>query len=316
MRRTLNVKKEDPKQLFIGCGDLHAQMSTPRYRSDNYWETWKRKMRWVINYANERGATLLVAGDIFDTSRVKPEVTNEVLAIFQEAYSVPFVVPGQHDLLYHTDLEKCPLYTLALAGAVILLNGKERSFIQTGDYFDISGAGFEQPISEEPAHILITHTCITESTPPFFLEDAIPAKKFMRMNPQFKIIISGDYHVPFMKKLGDQILINTGTLMRNKKDMHGYIPYIWEIETNQQGTEVKQVEVPHKPYEEVFDITAMEYDEEHGIVIDTEKLKELINTGVKNDDIQSIVLTLYQQLKDDGIKVNKKLMKEVLELCK
>jgi hypothetical protein len=299
------TKEKSIPQVFIGCGDLHAEKNTPTYRIDNYWETWQRKMLWIIDYANKKNARLLVAGDIFNTSRVGPDVTNIVLAIFQEASKVPYVVPGQHDLKYHTDLEKCPLYTLELAGAVKIIEGRDGMF---------TGAGFGDDIPDKKSKFLITHTTITEGEPPFFLEDAIAAKKFMRMHPQFQIIVSGDYHVPFHVNMGDRHLINTGTIIRNKKDMHAYIPYIWEIVLDEEII-IDQIEIPHEPYNDVFDIESIEYDNDHGITIDTTKMKELIDSGIEADELDTVVWTLYKQLKEDGVKLNKALVEEVLEEC-
>lgn len=85
-KRRLNIRKEDPEQVFIGCGDLHAAKNTPRYRCDDYWGTWQGKMAWVIDYANKKGGRLLIAGDIFDTSRVSPDVINIVMAIFLKCH--------------------------------------------------------------------------------------------------------------------------------------------------------------------------------------------------------------------------------------
>ncbi len=306
MRRKLTTRVSNPGQRFIGCGDLHATKSTPRYRIDPYWETWQGKMRWIIKYANEVGARLLIAGDIFDTSRVSPDVINIVLAIFLEAYDVPYVVPGQHDLKYHTDLDKCPLYTLALAGAVKII----------GKFEQFTGAGFGDPIPTDANKFLITHTTITEGDPPFFLQDAISAEKFMKQNKQFEIIISGDYHVPFSVKKGKQLLINTGTLIRNKKNMHGYHPCIWDIMTGGSNpTTVERIEVPHERFLDVFDIEGIAYDKDHGIVIDTDKLKELIDSGVESNDLESIVWTIFKGLENDGVAISKKLTEEVLLEC-
>ncbi len=305
-RRNLDIKKSTYNEDFIACGDLHAEKNSPHYRKDKYWETWQRKMLWIVGLANERGARLLIAGDLFNTSRVPPDVTNVVLAIFNEAHFTPYVVAGQHDLKYHTGMEKTPLFTLALAGAVRIIQGQHNEF---------TGAGFEEEIPAIENRFLITHTCITESDPPFYLEDAIAATKFMRQHPGYKIIISGDYHVPFMKKLGDRILINTGTIIRNKKDMRKYVPYVWHISIDDGDTTVKKIEVPHEPYDEVFDLEAIEYEEKHGITIDTDKLKELIDSGVESNDIETIVWTIYKELESTGVKVNKKLTEEVLEQC-
>ena len=296
---------------FIACGDLHADKNKPRYRKDNYWGTWQHKMLWVINLANERNARLLIAGDIFNTSRVSPDVTNVALAIFKEAKYQPYVVAGQHDLKYHTDIEKTPLFTLAIARVVKIIQGHYKEF---------TGAGFEEGIPQAENKFLITHTCITPRRPPFYLTDAVSAKKFMRMHPGYEIIISGDYHVPFHTKLGSRHLINTGTLIRNKKDMKNYVPYVWYIHTSKdiqiEGTplvSIEKIRVPHEPYEDVFDVDAIEYEEQHGITIDTERLKHLVESGIEHNNLDSIVWTLYKQLKKEGTIINKQMTEEILE---
>jgi len=289
---------------FIACGDLHADKKAPRYRKDDYWGTWQHKMLSVVCMANDRNARLLIAGDIFNTSRVSPDVTNVVMAIFREAKYTPYVVAGQHDLKHHTDVEKTPLFTLAIAGVVKIIQGHHKQF---------TGAGFEEEIPTGGNTFLITHTCITPRKPPFYLTDAIAAKKFMRMHPKYGIIISSDYHVPFHTKSGNRHLINTGTLIRSKKDMKKYIPYIWHISTK-GGVSVEKIEVPHEPYEDVFDIEAIQYEEDHGIVVDTERLRELINAGVESSKLDTVVWTLYKKLIEDGDMgtISKKLVKEVL----
>ena len=288
---------------FLACGDLHADKRRPRYRKDDYWDTWQRKMLFSIYVANRYDARPLIAGDMFNTSRVPPDVINVVMAILSEAKYTPYAVAGQHDLLHHTDIEKTPLFSLVVAGVVKLIQGHYKEF---------TGAGFEEEIPTGGNKFLITHTCITPRRPPFYLTDAIAAKKFMRMYPGYEIIISGDYHVPFHTKLGNRHLINTGTLIRNKKDMKKYKPYIWLIRTK-GGVSVEKIEVPHEPYEDVFDVEAIEYEEQHGITLDTERLKNLVESGVEHNDLDTIVWTLHKQLKKEGTVVNKAMTKEVLE---
>jgi len=255
-----------------------------------------------VSIANDRDARLLIAGDIFNTSRVSPDVTNVVMAIFREAKYTPYVVAGQHDLRHHTDIEKTPLFTLAIAKAVKIIQGHYKEF---------TGAGFEEEIPIATNTFLITHTCITPRRPPFYLTDAISARSFVNMYPGYRIIISGDYHVPFHKKIGDTLLINTGTLIRNKKDMENYTPYVWYIDT-EEPTSLEKIVVPHEPYEDVFDIEAIEYNEKQGITIDTERLSRLIKSGIEHNDLDSVVTTLYKQLKEEGVHINKELMEEVL----
>ena len=290
--------KKEPVNL-LACGDIHAEKNNPQFRIDDYWGTCQNKLVWIVDKANKCNARILVAGDLFNTSRVTPDVTNVVMAILQEAIHIPYVVAGQHDLRYHTSMEKTPIFTLALAGTVRIIQGVYKNF---------TGAGFEEYIPTSKNEFLITHTCITEKEPPFFLPDAISAKEFMKKYSMYKYIISGDYHPPHHTntRLGRH-LINVGTMVRNKKDMKDHVPVVWLI--NPRNNVVGTIEVPHEPFDKVFDVEGIAYQEEHGIQIDTSRLRELMEAGSESVSLDDIVWNLYNTTSE---KLSKDLIKEVL----
>lgn len=294
------MRKIAEPEEFIACGDIHLEKNNPQFRVDNYWQTCQDKLLWIINAANQRKARLLIAGDIFNTSKVTPDVINTAIAIFKECLHIPYVVAGQHDLLYHTDLEKSPLFSLVLAGVVRNIHGSFGQF---------TGAGFEEEIPDIKNEFLITHTCVTPGEPPFFLKSAISAKDLMKQREGYKYIISGDYHQSHHRttKRGRH-LINVGTMMRNKKDMRDHVPMIWHI-VPKDGF-VGSIVVPHAPYDEVFNLDAIAYQEEHGIKMDTSRLKDLILTNTEDVSLKSVVWKVCDDLKES---INKKLIQEVLE---
>lgn len=294
------MRKVIEPECVIACGDLHLEKNNPQFRIDNYWQTGQDKLLWIIHTANAHNARLIIAGDIFNTSKVTPDVINVAIAIFKEALHTPYVVAGQHDLLYHTDIEKSPLFSLVLAGAVRNIHGSFGAF---------TGAGFEEEIPDIVNEFLITHTCVTPAEPPFFLKSAISAKDLMKQREGYKYIISGDYHTPHHRatKRGRH-LINVGTMLRNKKDMQDHTPTVWLIH-RKSGT-VEPLIVPHEPYDKVFNLDAIAYEEEHGIKIDTSKLKDLILTSTEEVTLKSVVWKVHEGTKDD---INKAFVQEVLE---
>jgi len=298
----------NPITKYIATADLHGRKNKPEYRTDiDYFETFLDKLRWIIETANKEKARLLIAGDIYDSSLCGSDVNNKVLECLQKAIHLPYVVAGQHDLLYHTDLHKTPLYNLELAEAVHILSGV---------YNEFTGVSFEEEIPEIPNEFLIIHKCITPGVPPFFLSDAIAAKTFIRKHRRFKYIISGDYHPSHYTKLGSTHLINCGTIMRNKKDMVDHIPKVWLIDTIEDT--VTPLVVPHKPFDEVFDLEAIAYSKEHGIEINTDRIQQLVNTEVTSIELHAIVWMVYKQFKEKhGDKTPKvPLVQEVLDSCK
>ena len=94
--------------------------------------------------------------------------------------------------------------------------------------------------------------------------------------------------------------------------MKKYIPYVWHINLD-DGISVEKIEVPHEPYEDVFDTESIEYEKQHGITLDTDRLKHLVESGVEHNNLDTVVWTLYKQLGKDGVAINKAMTKEVLE---
>lgn len=293
---------------FVATGDLHGRKNKPEYRTDeSYLGTFIGKFSWVIQKANSINARLLIAGDIFDSSLCGTDVNNRILALFQTAKHTPYVVAGQHDLLYHTDLAKTPLYNLELAGAIKILQG---------EYEQFTGVSFEEEIPTEGNDFLIIHKTITPGAPPFFLPDAVAAKAFLRKNMRFKYIISGDYHPSHYTALKGSHLINVGTLMRNKKDMVDHVPTVWIIDTELDT--VEPCVVPHKPFEEVFDMEAIAYSKEHGVEINIEKIQKLMDTETTSVLLDDIVWMVYKQFEEEhGAEfLSTSLIQEVLDTCK
>lgn len=294
-------KRYASPEKFLACGDLHARRNSPHYRMDDYWQAFRDKLEWILGTANSFNARILIAGDLFDSSRVPLHVVNTVTFILQLADHVPYVVPGQHDLLYHTDLHDTPLFNLHMNGVVEIISGHHEG---------VTGVGFGQEIPEGENEFLLIHKSITPKEPPFFLQDAVSATGFMKAYPNYKYIISGDYHPWHYTKMDGRHLINCGCLMRNKKDMREHKPVVWLIDTEKD--EVATIEVPHSPFDEVFDVEAIEYNEAHGIVIDTTKIKELILVDGDDLKLSTVVWHLYNETKGE---INKALVQEILEGC-
>jgi len=296
-------------RTFIISGDLHANKNTPRYRLDDYWLTWQNKIQFIIDLANKEKAQPIFTGDIFDTSRVYADVINVVMDLFKKFDRTPLVVSGQHDLRFHTDFKKSPLYALHSSEYAHCVNGYIKD---PHSRLTFCGVSFDQKIPKEEADILIIHKCITPKKPPFFLHDAVSAKKFLKKHKQFKIILTGDYHVPHSLETKSRALINVGTIIRNKRDMQDHTPVVWKLVMDSHKIKsIEPIEIPHKPFDEVFDIDAIAYDKEKGIVLDVTKLKHLIDK--KTDDIKfdDIIWILYKKMGDKS-KISKKQIKEFL----
>lgn len=287
VRRTVEVVRK-----FIAGADFHMpdSESKPKYRKDNYWETAQRKLNWIVDLANAENAALLIAGDLFETSRVSHDTLNTVTSILKKLTRVPLVVAGQHDQTHHLEeLYDTPLYNLMLNGNVIMLSDRPMHGIYGQSYGQkipwVDGIG---------TYIIVAHRGITPDEPPFFLSDMISAEDAAKEYAQFRLLISGDYHSGYHKNIGEFDIVNCGPMLRSKKDQRGMKPCVWLIEIG-DTIKVTQKFIPIAPPEEVFDIAAIEYDEINSIKIDTTKLRALLNTKQDTVKFQDIVWYNFEE---------------------
>ena len=105
---------------YVAAADLHIRETAPRFRKDDYLQTGLTKLEWIVNLANKENATLLIAGDLFDTSKASFLVVNRIIEVLQKADYPPIVVNGQHDLLFHMGLPDTPLFNLKLSELIRL----------------------------------------------------------------------------------------------------------------------------------------------------------------------------------------------------
>ncbi len=261
---------------FICGADFHIRSNRPQFRKDDYFKTVIKKFKQIINISNKYKAPIIVAGDFFDSIKVGHKTVNSILEELKELKTKCYVCSGQHDMSYHThDLSSSPLQTLIHANKLILLN--KSPTIISNEYF--YGCSFGEKVPE-PTHddaILVIHKSITPKEPPFFLTDAISAKDaFKKYN--YKIIISGDYHVPFIKKYKDRLIINCGPMLRQSIDQTELKPRIYLLDTKK--VIVKPLFLDIEPAESVFAFEDIKKKEESQF---TKGLEDLINT-LKNKE--------------------------------
>ncbi len=228
---------------FLACADLHIRSTAPAFRKDNYEEAVFNKLNWIVTTANKEEATLLIAGDTFDSHKVSHCIVNKTLDVLQRCIQKPIFCVGNHDQAYHSqDFDKSPLATLHLAG-VISMQWSDQIYCKD----------WEQTECIDESEILLVHETFTEDEPPPFLPNALSAAAAMDKYSGFKYIISGDYHKTHISvNKRDQVLINCGSMMRTNIDQQDHNPCVHLVDTTTGAIET--IYIPIKPYEEVFDL--------------------------------------------------------------
>jgi DNA repair exonuclease SbcCD nuclease subunit len=212
---------------YLFAADLHNRTTTPRYRTETpfFDIVCLPKIQWLIDTALQLKAVLIIAGDIFHTTKISIEALNQIIHEFSRLNKQIGIVIGQHDLEYHsTDLTPSPIQTLLYSNVITVLQGLQK--------FSCIGASWEEEIHpKSKAKILVTHRTITKDTPPFFLKDAVSAEEILNMYPNIQYICSGDNHSPFVYKQGNRAVINCGAMIRSNKDQYNHTPRAYHLDT-------------------------------------------------------------------------------------
>lgn len=289
---------------ILACGDLHVTESTPGMRTEDdfFYEVVVPKLEWIVETANNNYAQIACAGDIFDKSSTRYELANIVSAILRKADYPVIAVPGQHDMNYHSEkMIDTPYFMLQESEAIVDINGVDQRFF--GD-LSFEGAGFGVIPSGKESDVLITHFCIAEKDPPWFLTGAMSALSYLKAYPMYKLIISGDYHVPHVTKYKGRLLVNCGPLFRKEKTQIDFKPVVHLIDTADNSC--KSIEVPIRPGNEVFDLDKIEKSKSMGLShedgMDTSALKELLanedSTSAEFPAVVSMVCTQFTNDRD------------------
>ena len=265
---------------FIACADLHITDKVPANRKPDYYLECLDKFEQILQIASESDMKLLVvAGDMFDSTKVSYGVTRKIMEIMNQYIENKlevFVVPGQHDCNYHFgSLLNTPLGILETAGLVKVL--------ETGKHYFKKGVSFvgtgwnEEP--ESQGEVLVTHQMVT------YKGELWPGQTnystshaILRKYPWAKLIISGDNHLPHLVESEGRLQINCGSMLRKSKDQIEFLPRVWSVDTEYWTTSPIFLKI--KPAEDVFDLDKIELEEITDIAKKEadEKIKAFIQT--------------------------------------
>jgi len=262
--------------LAVATADWHIRSTKPRSRTDkNYQATQWAKVNWVMDFAIKHNAVILHGGDVFDKNVMSKTLFNKYLKLFSESFAQFVVAAGNHDQSYHRlDLGDTDLKSMFNCGAFD--RGLDLG-VTTIDWGD------ERPdIHHE---ILVTHQTITER-PNSIIEGSVGAKEFLTESP-FRLVISGDYHVPHVCQLTNKLLINPGSLMRQNTDQVNMEPRVYLVDTD--TLEFEKHFIPVKGGDEVFDI---------------EHIERVKQQKIQTDEMKDAVAQCVARLKDDTSKPN------------
>jgi DNA repair exonuclease SbcCD nuclease subunit len=214
------------KADLILTADWHLREDTPSCRTDNFWESQWTKVTQVAALAEELNCPVIHAGDLFHYWKPSPFLISYAISYLPKNF---YTVAGQHDLPQHNlDLfSKCGLNTLVQSKSVIHL--------REGNFGQKIGNALLFPHRKIDRKVGVWHHFVWDGKNiPWPSCDEMTAKQVLKDNPDFDLIVTGDYHKPFTYEYKGRLLVNCGCLTRQVADYADHKPcvWLWDAETN------------------------------------------------------------------------------------
>jgi DNA repair exonuclease SbcCD nuclease subunit len=224
IRTTKQIKQVD----LILCSDIHLREDKPVCRTDDFVNVtqWK-KLDFIAELQKKYNCPVLHGGDLFHHWKPSPWlITKTIEHLPKQFYSVA----GNHDLPQHNlDLiDKCGINVLAWAGKLTVLDWFSK---YTGIHWGQSPQPIDKNFSDYK--ILVWHKFNYIGKEPWPDCTEPKASKLLKQYPNYDLIITGDNHQPFVQEYEGRILVNPGSLSRQKaSETHLPRVYLYNAESN------------------------------------------------------------------------------------
>jgi DNA repair exonuclease SbcCD nuclease subunit len=247
--------------LYAGLlliGDPHLEARQPGFRKDDYPTVILEKLAWCLEYARSNRLLPAILGDLFDKPRDNPNwmivrllelLVGEILSLY-----------GNHDCADPVLSDHDSLSLIIKSGRLKLLapdcpwrgkvNGRE---------VVVGGSSYRQPIPDlfdvaingavgRPLVLWLTHHDILI---PGYDEGRIRPREI----PGIDLVINGHIHRQLdEQRAGATRWLTPGNISRRSRSdaTKNHVPSVLRIDIRADALDVYYVEVPHRPFEEVF----------------------------------------------------------------
>lgn len=272
---------------YILLSDAHLLIKNPVGRLDNLVEVQFDKLNYVLSYALEIGAIVLIAGDIGDIPRswyLLPKIIETFMEYKNNGLEIG-IVYGQHDTYLYSEETKAATMLGILDKSQIVTNldnvpesfGWDDSIY--GCYF---GGVVPKPKKREYGiNILVIHAPIARK-PAFPNHKYIDAKSFLKKYKGYDLILCGDIHRRFLIKYKGRIICNTGPMVRKVAEDYNFTfkPGFYVYDSNDRS--IRLEEIPHQPAEKV--LTRKHIEEPHEMELMMDEFANAIDKEVEMED--------------------------------
>jgi DNA repair exonuclease SbcCD nuclease subunit len=222
---------------LILTADWHITSKQPDNRTDDYIGNQYDKINWMLEYAKCNNVKyILHAGDFFHSDKINHFTMQKYITLFRRYSTIKIMgVYGQHDMYYHSNIDKTPLRVLESAD---VLNMVGDIYVVVGEYTGACeiygcdyGGSIPTPETTRGLKILLIHRIIIQDKKIWAgQQDYTEAGKLLRQN-DFDLIVSGDNHQQFTVSSRNKMLVNCGSLMRMTTAQADFKPCFWVYDT-------------------------------------------------------------------------------------
>lgn len=277
--------------ITLNTGDWHAPERRPENRIDDYWNTFLRKVDFIMETAEKYKAEFIIQpADLTDTPALSYE---NYIELGKKIKKKIYTTWGQHDLRFRNKKNTVLKALDAFSEVEILTN--EYDIIYNG--VCIKGCPYNDEIpspTEGEFNILIIHKMLVEDKLWAEQKEFEWGSSFLRRN-KFDLIISGDNHQFFMEQIGNRFLFNCGSLMRSSIAQIDHEPKIVIFDTDSRNYEI--IKVPIQPAAKVFMLDKVEKEKEKN-----EKIEAFVSGLSEQKEMSlSFMDNLYAYAKENNI---------------
>lgn len=221
----------------ILTADWHLRLDNPLCRTDNYLSAQQAKIGRIMKLQADYECPILFAGDLSEHWNNKPALISFALNNLLGADIVS--VPGNHDLPAHNmnRIGESTYWSLVSAGIFGDISEGEEAAVPEHDYIVHGYGPFDKKFWKGEVTtgrvVAMIHRYVYKGRKPF-PGHLTRATQLMDKLQSYDLILTGDNHIPFTHRIGDQLLVNPGSLTRHKTDQMNHKPrvYLWEARRN------------------------------------------------------------------------------------
>lgn len=211
------IRKNNNKVInpdLIITADWHLREDTPICRTDDFCPAQWAKVMFVNDLQDKYNCPVFHAGDLFHHWKPSPFLLKTTMKYLPKQFHTIY---GNHDLPQHSleNAEKCGIATLHQSKH--LMAYKDGSWLTDKPY--LTGFNGKQ--------VGMMHVFTYKGKSPWPGCTAPDAYELLEKFSDFDLLITGDNHTPFTVNVGNRLLVNPGSLMRQDADQQEYKPAVW-----------------------------------------------------------------------------------------